>query len=127
MEVSSNRCSESGPTIEHPIDVPEFIRVATPADVPPGTSCAVVVGRYEVALFNVSGEIYAIENTCPHQGGPLADGYLEGPFVTCPWHAWCFDVRSGAMTLGEYARVPRFDVRVENGSIFVCSEPNEDI
>ncbi len=100
-----------------------YIRVAAIDDLPNGTGMPVAAGRYDVALFNVGGTVYAIENSCPHQGGPLADGYLEGPFVTCPWHAWCFDVRSGKMTLGEFATVARFGVRIENGAIFVSSEP----
>ncbi len=95
--------------------------------VPPGTACPVTVGRYDVALFNVSGTIYALENVCPHQGGPLADGYLEGALITCPWHAWCFDVRSGRMTLGDFATVPRFEVRIESGEIFVATEPVEEL
>lgn len=105
----------------------EFVRVADAAAVLPGKTCPVMVGRYEVALFNVGGTIYALENSCPHQGGPLADGFLEGTLITCPWHAWCFDVRSGKMTLGDFAVVPRFEVRVENGSIFVATEPTEDL
>jgi nitrite reductase (NADH) small subunit len=82
-----------------------------------------MVGRYEVALFNVGGELFALENSCPHQGGPIADGWVEGETVTCPWHAWCFNLRSGKMTLGEFASIPRFDVRVEGSDIFVSTEP----
>lgn len=85
------------------------------------------MGRYEVAVFNVGGELHAIENSCPHQGGPLADGWLEGSVVTCPWHGWCFDVRSGKMTLGEFARVPRFDVAARADGIYVATEPLEEV
>jgi len=74
----------------------------------------------------VDGRFYALENACPHQGGPLADGHLEGALVTCPWHAWCFDVRTGRMTLGEFARVPRFAVRVEGTTILIKPEPEGD-
>jgi nitrite reductase/ring-hydroxylating ferredoxin subunit len=105
----------------------EFVRVAHAAAVQPGKSYPVIVGRYEVVLFNIDGTIYALENSCPHQGGPLAEGFLEGALITCPWHAWCFDVRTGKMTLGDFAIVPRFDVRIENGSIFVATEPKEDL
>jgi len=102
---------------------PEFAPVAKLHQVPQGSGLGVTVGRYEVALFNVAGDIFAIENVCPHQGGPLADGFLEEHYITCPWHAWCFDVRTGKMTLGDFARVPRFEVRVEDDTIFVRSEP----
>ena len=82
-----------------------------------------MVGRYEVALFNVNGEFFALENSCPHQGGPIADGWVEGETVTCPWHAWCFNLRSGKMTLGDFASIPRFGIRVEGEEIFVSTEP----
>ena len=95
-------------------------------DLPNGAARAYAVGRYEVAVFNVDGELYGIENICPHQGAPLADGWLDGMHVTCPWHAWCFDVRTGKMTLGDFARVPRFAVRVEGTTIFIRTEPEHE-
>jgi nitrite reductase (NADH) small subunit len=103
--------------------MPRFVPVAQVDQIPPGTAKAFAVGDYEVAVFNVGGTFYAIENTCPHQGGPLVDGWLEGAIVTCPWHAWCFDVRNGKMTLGDYARVDVFDVRVEDSTVSIASEP----
>lgn len=103
--------------------MPEFVRVATSDMLPPGTAHAFPVGRYEVALFNIDGDYYALENACPHQGGPIADGWIEGETVTCPWHAWCFDLRTGKMTLGDFAWIPRFEVRVEEDGIYVATEP----
>lgn len=97
--------------------------MAALADVPPGSAIAVPVGRYEVAVFNVAGELFALENACPHQGGPLAEGWVEGYTVTCPWHAWCFELRTGNLTLGEFAWLPRFEVRVAGGDIEVALEP----
>jgi nitrite reductase/ring-hydroxylating ferredoxin subunit len=87
---------------------------------------AVPAGKYEVAVFHLEDGFYAIENCCPHQGGPLADGHLDGPMVTCPWHAWCFDVRSGKMSLGEFAIVPRFEVKVQGDTILVATEPENE-
>jgi nitrite reductase/ring-hydroxylating ferredoxin subunit len=103
----------------------DFVPLARASDIPAGTGRSYALGRYEVALFNVGGEFYALENSCPHQGGPIADGWLEGPHVTCPWHGWCFDVRSGKMTLGEFARVSRFEVRRQGEELFVSTEPVE--
>lgn len=105
---------------------PAFVRIARSGDIPPGGGRAYAVGRYEVAVFNVDGELYAIENSCPHQGGPLADGWLEGPLVTCPWHGWCFDLRSGKMTLGEFARVPRFELQIRREELYVSMEPIDE-
>jgi nitrite reductase/ring-hydroxylating ferredoxin subunit len=100
-----------------------FVRIAAAADIPPGTGRAYAVGRYDIALFNVDGRFYALENSCPHQGGPIAEGWLEGPEVTCPWHGWCFDVRTGTMTLGDFARIARFAVDVRGPDIYVSTEP----
>lgn len=102
------------------------MRVGPRDDVPAGGARGYAVGRYEVAVFDVDGVLYAIENSCPHQGGPLADGWLEGSVITCPWHGWCFDVRTGKMTLGEYARVPRFDVQVRGRDLYVSTEPIDE-
>lgn len=101
----------------------DFIRVADLDALPPGSSAAFPVGRFEVAVFNVGGELYALENSCPHQGGPIADGWVEDRTVTCPWHAWCFDLRTGKMTLGDFAWIPRFPVRSEAGGVYVGTEP----
>jgi nitrite reductase/ring-hydroxylating ferredoxin subunit len=105
---------------------PSFVRIARARDVAPGRSRGYRVGRYEIAVFNIDGELHALENSCPHQGGPLADGWLEGPYITCPWHGWCFDVRSGKMTLGEFARVPRFELRILGEDLYVATEPLDD-
>ena len=101
----------------------KFVPVAQAAEIPLGQARAYVVGDREIALFNVDGTFYAIENSCPHQGGPLAEGFLDGHVVTCPWHAWCFDVTSGAMTLGGYTSVDAFDVTVDGSTIAVATEP----
>jgi len=101
----------------------KFIPIAQVTDIAPGESRAYVVGDREIALFNVGGAFHAIENACPHQGGPLAEGFITGRVVTCPWHAWCFDVTSGAMTLGGYTSVDAFDVRLDGTAIAVSSEP----
>ncbi|MBV8750601.1 MAG: Rieske 2Fe-2S domain-containing protein [Candidatus Eremiobacteraeota bacterium] len=101
----------------------DFVPVARVADVPPGTAKAFVVGDREVAVFNADGAFYALDNTCPHQGGPLAEGWIDGATVTCPWHAWCFKLADGKMTLGDYATVDTFDVRVAGEAVCVSRTP----
>ncbi len=98
----------------------EFVTVARVADVAPGTARVVVVGEREIALFNVNGTFYALDNTCPHQGGPLAEGWVEGMRVTCPWHAWTFELSDGSMPLGDFARVETFEVRVDSDTVRVA-------
>jgi nitrite reductase (NADH) small subunit len=101
----------------------DYVTAARVGDVAPGTGKAVVVGEREIALFNVGGRYYALDNTCPHQGGPLAEGWLDGAVVTCPWHAWTFKLSDGKMTLGDFACVDTFDVRVEGDDIRVSRTP----
>ncbi|HLX26647.1 MAG TPA: Rieske (2Fe-2S) protein [Candidatus Cybelea sp.] len=103
-----------------------FVRAAKVAAVAPGTAIVVRAGRYEVAIFNAGGALVAFENVCPHQGGPIGEGFIDGTTVTCPWHAWCFDLRTGSLTMGDFARLTRFDVRVDGDTVFVSSEPSQD-
>ncbi len=104
--------------------MPRFVAVASSADIPPGHAKAYIVGNREIGVFNVDGTFYAIDNTCPHQGGPLADGWIEGCIVTCPWHGWAFDVRSGQLiAMPGLSSVDVFDVQLEGSSITVACEP----
>lgn len=100
------------------------MKVAALAELPPGASLAVRVGDLSIALFNVAGSIYAIDNTCPHAGAPLARGALGGPggaIVTCPLHGWRFDVRTGRSPHLRGERLNTFAVRV------VCGEINVEV
>jgi nitrite reductase/ring-hydroxylating ferredoxin subunit len=71
-------------------------KVATIQEIPIGQAKKIKVGDKDVALFNVNGSYYAIDDTCPHRGGPLSEGELEGFEVTCPWHGARFNVTNGA-------------------------------
>jgi nitrite reductase/ring-hydroxylating ferredoxin subunit len=71
------------------------VAVAKLAEVEPGGSLIVEADGIPVALFNVDGRIYALDNTCPHGGGPLGEGYLEDDVIVCPWHRWRYSVRTG--------------------------------
>ena len=104
--------------------MPRFVAVASTSDILPGEAKAFVVGDREVAVFNVGGAFHAIENICPHQGAPLAEGWLDDYHVTCPWHAWCFDVRNGEMTaMPGLSSVDVFDVQIDGSTIRVSAEP----
>jgi len=97
----------------------EWVRVASLADLSPGTSAEAVAGDRIVALFNVEGTIYALDGVCPHQGGPLGEGALVGCEVTCPWHGWQFDVRTGQHQFSPSVRQPTLPVRIEGDSVLV--------
>src|SRR3954468_20189488 len=103
-----------------PVEMPNFVKLATLDDLPPGGSREVEHGGRIFALFNVGGEISAIDGICPHQGGPLADGPLDGTLVTCPWHGWQFCVRTGKSTLNSRLKQPVFEVRIEGRDVLVA-------
>ncbi len=72
-------------------------RIARTDDVPPGTAICVEVEGRRVALFNVGGTYYAIDDECPHSGGPLSEGDVDGNRVECPWHGAVFDLTDGSV------------------------------
>jgi len=88
-----------------------------------GKSAFVTVDGVDVALFRRGEEIFAIGNECPHQGGSLCDGWVDGDIVTCPLHGWEFDLRSGACMTVPGESVPRFEVTVEDGAVFLDETP----
>ncbi len=95
------------------------VRVAAVGEVPAGTGRVVEAGGRVLALFNVDGTFHALDNACPHRGGPLGEGDLDGPVVTCPWHAWRWDVTTGANANNPAVTVARLAVSVEAGAVFV--------
>lgn len=96
-----------------------FQKVAQLDDLAPGRSKKVSVDGRAIALFNVDGKFYAIHNSCPHEGGPLAEGRLKGYVVACPWHDLAFDIRNGQGTDGGGYCVGSYEVRVEGTDIWV--------
>jgi nitrite reductase/ring-hydroxylating ferredoxin subunit len=102
-----------------PVAGVEHVTVATTADVPPGTVRLVTTGDGRwYALANVDGRFHALDNNCPHNGGPLAKGAIDGPILECPWHRWRWDVTSGANCWpGSAWRAARRPVRVVGDAI----------
>ncbi len=94
--------------------------VAKLSEIAPGTTRRVVIDSIGVLLCNVGGTIYAIEDVCTHDGGPLDQGELEGEQVVCPRHGATFDVRTGeALTLPAVMPVMTFEARVEGDDIYI--------
>jgi nitrite reductase (NADH) small subunit len=100
--------------------VAEFIKVASISELEVGSCKTVEVNGKVIALFNVGGKVYALDNTCLHQGGPLGEGLLEGEVVTCPWHFWEFDVRTGEKVGDPSLRVATYPVQVAGDDIKVA-------
>ena|ERR1017187_5635089 len=96
-----------------------YTKLARLDELPEGALLEIVDGNNLYALCNVAGDIRAIYGTCPHHGGPLGQGALEGSIVTCPWHAWPFDSATGACMFNNDLRIPTYPVRIEAGDILV--------
>jgi NAD(P)H-dependent nitrite reductase small subunit len=85
----------------------------------PGQAKSVSLGGTSVALFNVGGTFHAIENKCAHRAGPLAEGFVSGNVVFCPWHDWQYDVTTGACLNAPGFAVRSFSVSVVDGDVLV--------
>lgn len=97
-----------------------FVKVAKTDEVAPGQGKMIEVSGTKIALFNVQGSFYAIDDTCTHRGGPLSEGVLDGKQVTCPWHGAIYDVTTGeVLGLPAPKGVARYNVRVEGENVEV--------
>jgi len=95
-------------------------RVAKLSEIAPGSTRRVLVDSMGILLCNAGGQIYAIEDVCTHDGGPLDQGELEGECIVCPRHGATFDVRTGdALTLPAVVPVMTFPVSIEGDDVFV--------
>lgn len=101
----------------------EWITVAKTDEIGPGERDVVEIDGYYIAIFNVDGRYYAIEDACTHDDGPLAEGELRGYEIECPRHGARFDIRTGdVLSLPAVTPTRRYDVRVEGDEIQVYFE-----
>jgi nitrite reductase/ring-hydroxylating ferredoxin subunit len=98
----------------------EFTKVAETGEIRPGQMKQVKLNGESVVIANVGGTFFAFGGVCTHDDGPLADGDLEGPIVTCPWHFSQFDVRTGEVVEPPAEEsVPTYPVQIEGNSVYV--------
>ncbi len=107
---------------EPPRDVtpPEGFEVVLHKDaLKPGRVTDIIIGGTAIAVANVDGAFYAVDNTCPHAGGPLGEGTLDGAVLVCPMHGWRFDLATGACETDADTRVRTFETRVVGDAVCV--------
>ena len=85
----------------------------------PGELRAFVVEGRELCVANDGGRLVAIDNRCPHRGGPLAEGWLEDGKVLCPWHAWTFDLKTGVAEHAADEKVAVYRIEEQDGAVLV--------
>lgn len=78
--------------------MPKFVKVARTSEIADQSATCVEVDGKPIAIFNLGGEFYAIDDTCTHHGGPLSEGSVHGEKVECPWHGAHFNIKSGEVT-----------------------------
>jgi 3-phenylpropionate/trans-cinnamate dioxygenase ferredoxin subunit len=101
----------------------EFVKVADSDELPPGGKMLAEVDGRAIALFNVDGAYYAIDDVCTHDGGPLAEGELHGAEIQCPRHGARFDVRTGkALCFPAFEPVTAHRVEQRGDAIYVALE-----
>jgi nitrite reductase (NADH) small subunit/3-phenylpropionate/trans-cinnamate dioxygenase ferredoxin subunit len=97
----------------------QFHRVAKVSEIPSQSGKTVSAGEREVAVFNLNGAFYAMDDFCPHRGASLGAGFLEGEKVFCPWHCFDFHLKTGACEIAPGLRVQTYEVKVEGEEVFV--------
>ncbi|TWU45834.1 3-phenylpropionate/cinnamic acid dioxygenase ferredoxin subunit [Novipirellula aureliae] len=96
------------------------IKVATTSSVPPGRGILVDADGLLLALFNIDGVFYAIDDACPHQGAPLSEGAVRGCVVICPWHAAEFEIPTGKLLCAPGTRdVQTYPVTIDGDDVMV--------
>ena len=121
-----------GDSVEEPTVSPEPVRVVAPVTPPegfteikgvalpePGHAAEIVVGEIVMALANVDGTYHAITGVCPHAGGPLGDGTVEGMVLWCPFHSWNFHLETGIASVGGKKLVEIYELHAEGQQLFV--------
>jgi 3-phenylpropionate/trans-cinnamate dioxygenase ferredoxin subunit len=99
----------------------DFVKVAARAELPPGGKKLADVDGRPIAVFNVAGAVYAIDDVCTHDGGPLAEGELEGAEIRCPRHGARFDVRTGkALCFPAFEPVATHRVELRDDDVYVA-------
>jgi nitrite reductase (NADH) small subunit len=89
---------------------------------PPGESRCITVGSYQVGVFREADSVFAIDNVCPHRGGPLNEGIVSDGAVTCPWHQWQFKLNDGSCRNIPQVKVAHFPVEIRDGAIWIDVE-----
>ena len=96
-----------------------FVKVASLSKVSLGTVIEAALGEERYAICNVDGRIHALAGTCPHRGGPLGQGAIHGAILTCPWHAWEFDCRTGVHDYNPAVKIPVFAVEISGEDVLI--------
>ncbi len=100
--------------------MPEFINIPEAKEIPSGKGATVEVNGARIAVYNLAGTYFAMDDTCPHVGAPLGGGWVEGETVACPMHGWEFEIKTGRCITVPRCAVSSYPMRIENGEVQIC-------
>lgn len=98
----------------------EFKKISSVSEIPPGQGKIFELDGNSIAVWNLNGNFFAFQNMCPHRGGPVGEGDVEGTIITCPWHGWSFDIPTGVSTINPAAKLTKYEVKVDGADIKVA-------
>ena len=98
----------------------EWVKIAQTDDLSDGEGKTIDCRGNEIALFNDGGRFKAVENTCPHAGGPLGEGTLQEGCVVCPWHQWNFNLETGCLARNNSIQLQTFPIKIEGTDVFIA-------
>jgi nitrite reductase (NADH) small subunit len=101
----------------------QFTDVTAVSEIAEGRPRRVQVAGRDLVICRTADGIFALDNRCPHRGGPLSEGDLLGSEIVCPWHLWGFDVASGACTGNGDIMISTYQTRIEDGRLLVAVAP----
>ncbi len=99
-----------------------WLKISDVSDICSGNGKVVMLEGKAIALFNLDGHFMAMDNRCPHRGGSLGNGELIGPIVTCPWHGWQFNCRTGSAVENETIVVRTYPLENRSDGLFISIE-----
>ena len=98
----------------------EFVRILSKAELPgDGEAREIPCDGKMLCIANVDGKISAMDNVCPHRGGPLGQGMIERGKVVCPWHGWAYDPTTGVPDQNPNVKVAVYPLKIENGDVLI--------
>jgi nitrite reductase (NADH) small subunit len=98
----------------------EFRTVARADEIEPGTLACIRVDEQDIAVARIGDEFYAMQGHCLHLKGPLCEGRLDGSVLSCPWHGWQYDVRTGENEFDRAIQLETYEVQVEDGEVRIA-------
>ncbi len=103
----------------------EFLKIGEVGELPAvGEAKEFACGAHTLCVANVDGTFHAVDNVCPHRGGPLGQGIVEGNKIVCPWHGWEFELSTGNNPFTPNLSVPSYELKMESGAVYARLRTN---